>query len=498
MNSNKIENTNLAKQTTVSPLSNESSKPLIFTKKVNDKYKIIPLKANPNTLGLPRHFPPANKEWLNSIYAYSSNYLKSLPIADKNILILIKSYFNLFNRQHALQALDGKKSKNMRIRFRRASVKKIFVSKAELKHTSSKVIITLYVYNKEKEILLKKIKKLEKLLFSKDSLLGMDKFKPLSFKDKFKLLNIQKKSLMNLVNLEKDSKDIPVKAYDNHNNINISLYNELTQKYLERELIIMTYYKAILDLNKLKFEDAYLLKLSNLISKIYNKDVEFNIVSLKSLYLNSDILSEAVILKIKNRRNKLLRVLRSALGMVKIPLRNRFTEKIVNQDERVFLNKVQNMNLLSSATNSLPAAKNLNVLAGQSQASDNQKNAKDSLTNLLLGIFSTSNGLPFFINSEKDKSQETIEQFFFNNLKHKAIGGIRLEAKGRLTRRFTASRSVFKVRWKGSLKNIDSSYRGLSAVMLRGHVKSNLQYTMTNSKTRNGSFGLKGWVSSKS
>jgi hypothetical protein len=62
MNSNKIENTNLAKQTTVSPLSNESSKPLIFTKKVNDKYKIIPLKANPNTLGLPRHFPPANKE----------------------------------------------------------------------------------------------------------------------------------------------------------------------------------------------------------------------------------------------------------------------------------------------------------------------------------------------------------------------------------------------------------------------------------------------------
>jgi hypothetical protein len=54
------------------------------------------------------------------------------------------------------------------------------------------------------------------------------------------------------------------------------------------------------------------------------------------------------------------------------------------------------------------------------------------------------------------------------------------------------------VRWKGSLKNIDSSYRGLSAVMLRGHVKSNLQYTMTNSKTRNGSFGLKGWVSSKS
>jgi hypothetical protein len=34
--------------------------------------------------------------------------------------------------------------------------------------------------------------------------------------------------------------------------------------------------------------------------------------------------------------------------------------------------------------------------------------------------------------------------------------------------------------------------------MLRGYVKSNLQYTLINSKTRNGTFGLKGWVSSHS
>jgi hypothetical protein len=32
--------------------------------------------------------------------------------------------------------------------------------------------------------------------------------------------------------------------------------------------------------------------------------------------------------------------------------------------------------------------------------------------------------------------------------------------------------------------------------MLRGHVKSNLQYNLINSKTRNGTFGLKSWVSS--
>ena len=87
--------------------------------------------------------------------------------------------------------------------------------------------------------------------------------------------------------------------------------------------------------------------------------------------------------------------------------------------------------------------------------------------------------------------------FILNSLKHKDIAGARLEAKGRLTRRFTASRSVFKIKWKGSLKNIDSSYRGFSSIMLRGHAKSNVQYSIINSKTRNGAFGLKGWISSK-
>ena len=70
-----------------------------------------------------------------------------------------------------------------------------------------------------------------------------------------------------------------------------------------------------------------------------------------------------------------------------------------------------------------------------------------------------------------------------------------MEAKGRLTRRFTASRSVSKLRYKGNLMNIDSSFRGLSTVLLKGNLRSNVQYTKLNSKTRIGSFGIKGWVS---
>jgi hypothetical protein len=33
--------------------------------------------------------------------------------------------------------------------------------------------------------------------------------------------------------------------------------------------------------------------------------------------------------------------------------------------------------------------------------------------------------------------------------------------------------------------------------MLRGHVKSNVQYSMINSKNRNGAFGVKGWVGNR-
>jgi hypothetical protein len=85
-----------------------------------------------------------------------------------------------------------------------------------------------------------------------------------------------------------------------------------------------------------------------------------------------------------------------------------------------------------------------------------------------------------------------------NLIKYKWVTGVRLEAAGRLTRRYTASRSVFKFRYKGNLKNIDyslktdSSQKNLSTVMLRNHVKPNSQYTFVKSKRRIGAFGIKG------
>ncbi len=79
-----------------------------------------------------------------------------------------------------------------------------------------------------------------------------------------------------------------------------------------------------------------------------------------------------------------------------------------------------------------------------------------------------------------------------NFIKHKYVSGIRLEVAGRLTRRNTAAKSVFKLRYMGNIKNMDSSYKGLPTVLLRGYAKSNLQYTKLKSRIRIGSFGLKG------
>jgi hypothetical protein len=77
------------------------------------------------------------------------------------------------------------------------------------------------------------------------------------------------------------------------------------------------------------------------------------------------------------------------------------------------------------------------------------------------------------------------------------MGGIRLEVKGRLTKRYRADRALYKLNWKGGLKNIDSSSNKLSSVIYRGNFNSNVSYSITKSKRRIGSFAVKGWISGK-
>ena len=99
----------------------------------------------------------------------------------------------------------------------------------------------------------------------------------------------------------------------------------------------------LLMVNSAKFEKPFVLNLSRIVKNIYNKEVEFNIVNLNKMHLNSDIYSQAIALKLKNRNNKLFNVLTSSLSKVKLPNISRIGEKhnVSNRDEYL-INKIRN------------------------------------------------------------------------------------------------------------------------------------------------------------
>lgn len=780
--------------------------PIIFSKKLNNKSRVIPLNIIRDKIGPTKHFTPAAQEWVNNIYAYNKNYIKLLPSADKNLIKLVKSYFNLYIQKYLNNEIE--QSKGLPTRYRRLSIKRIFVGKGDLKHTSTKVIITLYVYNYEKrkflakeakdirnwfkedknsfkedkrvvkvvddnvyssykrwfnwkaytllqrkepilleefylskffsKLSLKKIpkaslqlKKENALTFFKEkkslflyvplysdyikfiSNLNANQNKP-SFDNFIKLIRIVKtKNLVDLKNnnidfsnkalylnevkdylseffvvnkkltkvilnlkklktlkdplgwnfrfrnlkrrylifkhitfsyngLEGKNLNKKMKSFTIHkflyilSNINIkskinlkkrdinlrdiTLYLYYVNKYLNKNLhflhkdflfklmdsltdlnrsnlnysenaIYIDYYKYLISgefvnkpsfedfltlldnlnandldflkdkfsyyyiINKLslkgerriqflqsmrknkaskifeinkadiikyssedlynkavnfkeetlkhyfklsfmslrklifnqnKFRNSFMKHLTHLVSKLYNKEVVFNIVNLTKLHLNSDIFTQAVSLKLKNRKNRLYRVLKRSLLRVKIPYVNRVKEKDSKIDiEQFLVNKVRNIKVNSILVNYI--------------------NKKDPLNNLLLDFYPKNDNIKtnslepeYWDKQWQEKAEFVINEYpILRTLKHKNMAGVRIEAKGRLTRRFTASRSVFKLKWVGGLKNVDSSYKKWSTVILRGHAKSNVLYSNVNSKNRIGAFGVKGWVSSK-
>jgi hypothetical protein len=83
-----------------------------------------------------------------------------------------------------------------------------------------------------------------------------------------------------------------------------------------------------------------------LAKKIYNKKVEFNIVNLKKLHLNSDIFTQAIVLKLKNRNNKLNRVLLRSLVKINLPPIIRVKEKVAKFNKNMVLtNKIRNTSI---------------------------------------------------------------------------------------------------------------------------------------------------------
>jgi len=396
----------------------------IFNKNINNNFKLVPIKLNKNYVGEVKYFPATSKEWKNTIYAFNKNNTINLSMDDININSLVKNYFNL----RFFPKFVYKKYKPRWVR--RPSMNKIYVSNAEIKHTNSKAILTVYTYNREKISLLNKVKFLRKGLLSN--------IRTLILRNKEYLGDFVGKTIKTL---------------------------------LHKELKTLRKYKLRLNLNQYKFEEKLLYKLSNIIGTyFYNKRVEFNIVNMKSIILNSDIFTKILTHKLWKKRIYTYRMMKYILNKAVLPKANRIIEKsrvIKTIDFNLVDNKYKNLHLTSILKNN-----NLNVL----------------LKELYNSIIS---------NNSLDKNYTDMHDILFDTIKYKNMGGVRLEVKGRLTKRYRADRAVFKVKWKGGLKNIYSSYQGLSTVKMRGYLNSNVEYSISTSKRRIGAFAVKGWVSGK-
>jgi hypothetical protein len=323
----------------------------------------------------------------------------------------------------------------LRRRLRKLSTNKIFVSDGEFKHTNDKVSITLYIFNRQRYNYLLKIRKRYIRLFNKARFL----------KKLFLIKNIG----LNILKQQEEKNKVLVKVLPNYKSklysVQYLYYKNFIKKAIRRLKYYM-YYKQLLYINKSKFDNSYLQGLINLVKKIYKKNVEFNIINLKYFYFNSDIYTQPLVLKLRKKR-KLLRYLKACVRKAKIK------NVKLNERSRYFFD----------------------------------------LDNLFtVNNLDTTNNLLYKLMLQNKANSSYLKKVVLSHIKFKRVSGVRLEAAGRLTKRYTASRSQYKVRYKGNLENAYSSIKGYPSVVLRGNFKPNLQYTKLNSKSRIGSFGIKG------
>lgn len=493
--------------------------PRIFKSKMNSNSKLRPFNKIISDVGDIQYFPAWSKEWRNSVYHFNSNLIKNFPAYDINIVKLIKAYFSIyFNHQFLnYRYIQSKK--------RILSFNKIFFARPEIKHTNSKAIVTLYTYNREKIALLYKLARVSILSWKLLCFLKEGKgISSVTYWKTFKSRKLNPKwddweKKWGKYNIPSElkkkkwlwyKKKIQVTEYSRYmgflkkieriffrlnmiffiikdKNLLQDFYgylivlkrckikakqqaNKWAKLVFKRELILLRKLKFKLNLNKYKFQEKFLCGLRNLISNIYNKQIEFNIVNLKNIIFNTDLFTEISTKKIKKRNSRVLKIMHIMLNKAKLPRVNRIKEKgrivkTVNYD--LIENKYRSLNLKD-------------ILSGEL-----------NLDNLL-------NSLYFNVNEKiLPKVQAKLYNIIFNSIKYKNMAGIRMEVKGRLTPRYRADRSVYKLRWKGGLKNIDSSYKGLSVRKNRGHLNPNVSYSIFSSKRRVGAFAVKGWMAGK-
>jgi len=208
---------------------------------------------------------------------------------------LIKSYFNLYNYE-----LERKIRKTRLLRrLRKLSSHKIYVSNGEFKHTNNKVLITLYLFNRQKSNYERKIRK-GFILAQRNVFIISKRLKLIKSKGLESIYKANKKKILLVKTLGSNTNNKGLLSYESLSKYITRYYKKFVIKSLDK-IRLYLYYKQFLLINKSKFNYTYLQLLKKYLEKLYNKNVEFNLVNLRRFYLSSDILSESITLKIKKK-----------------------------------------------------------------------------------------------------------------------------------------------------------------------------------------------------
>jgi len=194
-------------------------------------------------------------------------------------------------------------------------------------------------------------------------------------------------------------------------------------------------------LNQYKFNNQILLpKLSNILNKIIGKKIEYNIINLKSIAYNTDLFTHALALKLKKTRMNHIKSMFSILNRAYLPKINTIKERTLvkgcfaQNNVDLFLDKYKDLKIIS----------NINV--------------NSNLDGLLNNIHETSYPYPLrdqdqqyptlasAYNNNNNNTKKEIHNTVYSSIGYKNMSGIRLEVKGRLTKRYRADRSIYSLK----------------------------------------------------
>lgn len=448
---------------------------------------------------------PFSKEWKNSIYYYNKNIMKMHNIINNlNINKLIRDYFLLSFKSDRF--INVKHVINKKKPF---LLKNIFLSKADIKYTNSKVIVRLFSFNAQRKyVFLKRFTLLSTYIRKNILKKFLKKLKKRIFFIKSKML--KRKTLF------KGNKELNVIKFINNREILLLKYKLLSDIIISLDMYIRIHfymlkqsqkiffllfsklrkYKYLSILNKYKFEKTKLLPiLTRLLNNYINKKIEYNIINLKSIEYSPDIFTNVINFKIKKRKWSVRKIINRVYAKIKESKKHLGEVVEYNNDKKYYYNKREiNSNLIYLLNN-------YNFYNFLKHISSDCFSA--IITNRLL----KSKLYPFVQQCDPqckgDSSiflknlilSNNLKRNIFKKVKYKLIKGMKIDINGRLTKRYRADRSRRYYISRGCIGNIYAKENlNLNYSKYRGYRFSNVIYSTSVGKVRIGSFGIKGWI----